>query len=108
MSNGMTFYVRHNRQPRSRAELRIAIKVGVCLDFFAATVPPLRPMTDCTALWIFRVSSVGSVMEKEEERGIAHMIEHLAFRASQSCPQEFELIKELESHGIKFGAHQNA
>ncbi|CAM9829822.1 unnamed protein product, partial [Choristocarpus tenellus] len=54
------------------------------------------------------VIKVGSTMEQEEERGIAHMIEHLAFRASQSCPQEFELIKELEAYGIKFGAHQNA
>ncbi|CAN0470149.1 unnamed protein product [Ectocarpus sp. 8 AP-2014] len=44
-------------------------------------------------------------METEQERGVAHLIEHLAFRASRTCPQEFDL---LESHGIKFGAHQNA
>ncbi|CAM9691194.1 unnamed protein product [Scytosiphon promiscuus] len=83
LSNGMEYYVRANRHPRERAELRIAIKVG-------------------------------SVMETEEERGVAHLIEHLAFRASRTCPQEFDLVKEaslitlLESHGIKFGAHQNA
>lgn len=27
LSNGMSYYVRANRQPRERAELRIAIKV---------------------------------------------------------------------------------
>ncbi|CAM9323358.1 unnamed protein product [Ectocarpus sp. 13 AM-2016] len=70
----MEYYVRANRHPRERAELRIVIKVG-------------------------------SVLETEQERGVAHLIEHLAFRASRTCPQEFDL---LESHGIKFGAHQNA
>lgn len=34
-------------------------------------------------------------MEEEEERGVAHMIEHLAFRASRTCPQEFDLVKEV-------------
>lgn len=34
-------------------------------------------------------------METEEERGVAHMIEHLAFRASRTCPQEFDLVKEV-------------
>ncbi|CAM9595638.1 unnamed protein product [Ascophyllum nodosum] len=51
---------------------------------------------------------VGSVMETDEEQGVAHMIEHLAFRASKTSPKEFDVVKELESHGIKFGAHQNA
>lgn len=36
-------------------------------------------------------------METEEERGVAHMIEHLAFRASRSCPQDFDLVKEVQS-----------
>lgn len=38
-------------------------------------------------------------MEWEEERGVAHMIEHLAFRASRTCPQEFDLVKEVSSSG---------
>ena len=42
---------------------------------------------------------VGSVMESEEERGVAHMIEHLAFRASRTCPQEFDLVKEVRMEG---------
>lgn len=34
-------------------------------------------------------------MESEEERGVAHMIEHLAFRASRTSPQEFDVVKEV-------------
>ncbi|CAM9657172.1 unnamed protein product [Chrysoparadoxa australica] len=54
------------------------------------------------------VIKTGSVQEAEHERGIAHLIEHLAFRATTSLSSEFQLVKELESHGIRFGAHQNA
>jgi len=49
---------------------------------------------------------VGSILEAEEERGIAHMIEHLAFRASKDSTENFQLVKKLESYGIAFGAHQ--
>ena len=49
----------------------------------------------------------GSVLEKEHERGIAHMIEHLGFRATANYP-DFLLIKFLESVGASFGACQNA
>lgn len=54
------------------------------------------------------VIKVGSLMETEEERGIAHMIEHLAFRSSKGMEGEFEVVKELELSGVRFGAHQNA
>ena len=37
------------------------------------------------------------MLETEEERGVAHLIEHLAFRASRTCPQEFDLVKEASS-----------
>lgn len=42
-------------------------------------------------------------MEREDERGIAHMVEHLAFRASRSCPEEFKIIKEvtLDQHSVR-------
>lgn len=49
------------------------------------------------------VVQVGSVMETEEERGVAHLIEHLAFRASKTCPQEFDLVKEASQ---KVGRHK--
>ena len=49
----------------------------------------------------------GSVDEEEAERGMAHMLEHLAFRATKNY-DKFELVKYLESIGAGFGACQNA
>lgn len=48
------------------------------------------------------------MLEADHERGIAHLIEHLAFRGSKEQEGVFEMIRELESYGVQFGAHQNA
>ena len=50
---------------------------------------------------------VGSVFENEEERGVAHVVEHLAFRATTSY-ETFQIVNFLESVGAAFGACQNA
>ena len=50
---------------------------------------------------------VGSIAETEEERGVAHLVEHLAFRATESN-DNFAIVKFLESIGAEFGACQNA
>eukprot|EP00898_Chlorokybus_atmophyticus_P001425 jgi/Chlat1/2283/Chrsp17S02583 len=50
---------------------------------------------------------VGSVAETEEERGVAHIVEHLAFSATESY-ENHDLVKFLESIGAEFGACQNA
>ncbi|XP_078431997.1 insulinase (Peptidase family M16) protein [Wolffia australiana] len=50
---------------------------------------------------------VGSVLEEEEERGVAHIVEHLAFSATKKYSNH-DLVKFLESIGAEFGACQNA
>ena len=50
---------------------------------------------------------VGSVQEEESQRGVAHMVEHLAFRATQSFDTH-ALIEFLESIGAAFGACAHA
>jgi predicted Zn-dependent peptidase len=50
---------------------------------------------------------VGSVAEEEDEQGVAHLVEHLAFRATKSFGN-FEIVRFLESIGAEFGACQNA
>lgn len=47
-------------------------------------------------------------MEEEDQRGVAHFVEHLAFRATANFSASFEVVKFLESVGVKFGACQNA
>ena len=53
------------------------------------------------------VVKVGSVVEREEERGIAHFVEHMAFNGSERFPGQ-NAISDLEAFGARFGAHVNA
>ena len=50
---------------------------------------------------------VGSTAEAEDERGLAHFIEHMAFNGTTNVP-EGEMIKILERLGLEFGADTNA
>ena len=48
-----------------------------------------------------------SVLEEEDERGVAHIVEHLAFSATKKYTNH-DIVKFLESVGAEFGACQNA
>ncbi|CAK9024059.1 unnamed protein product [Durusdinium trenchii] len=56
---------------------------------------------------LFLAVGFGSLVEEEEERGIAHIIEHLGFSATKAY-ENHAIVKFLESIGAPFGACQNA
>lgn len=49
----------------------------------------------------------GSLMEREDERGLAHFLEHMAFKGTQNMPAG-DLVQYLERLGMGFGADTNA
>ncbi|HHH19178.1 MAG TPA: insulinase family protein [Campylobacterales bacterium] len=49
----------------------------------------------------------GSLEEDDDQKGIAHFVEHMAFNGSKHFKKN-ELIQYLESTGVKFGTHLNA
>ena len=51
--------------------------------------------------------NAGSVLEMEEERGLAHFVEHMAFNGTARF-QKSELIDYLRSLGMRFGPEVNA
>jgi len=53
------------------------------------------------------VVNAGSVLETEEQRGIAHLLEHMAFNGTESFEKQ-ELVDYLESIGMAFGPSINA
>ncbi len=53
------------------------------------------------------VVNAGSIMEDEDQLGLAHFLEHMAFNGSIDFPK-LELINYLESIGMRFGADLNA
>jgi zinc protease len=76
LSNGLTYYIRHNEEPAGQAEFFIAQKVG-------------------------------SVLEEDSQRGLAHFLEHMAFNGMTRLPGK-TMINYLETIGVKFGANLNA
>ena len=53
------------------------------------------------------VVKAGSVLEDEDQLGLAHFTEHMAFNGSTNF-KKHELISYLQSIGLKFGADLNA
>ena len=50
---------------------------------------------------------VGSVLENDDQRGLAHFLEHMCFNGTTNFPGK-NLINWLESIGVKFGQNLNA
>src|ERR1043165_560134 len=76
LANGLQYYVRANRKPEKRAELRLVVKAG-------------------------------SVLEDDDQQGLAHFVEHMAFNGTAHFPKN-EIVKFIESLGMRFGADLNA
>lgn len=53
------------------------------------------------------VIEAGSMQETHDQEGLAHMLEHMAFRGSTHVP-DGEVIKTLERLGLRYGADTNA
>ncbi|MEZ4319423.1 MAG: insulinase family protein [Myxococcota bacterium] len=49
----------------------------------------------------------GSLLEDDDQLGVAHFLEHMAFNGTKSFPSN-DLIEYLESVGTQFGPHLNA
>ena len=76
LPNGLRYYIRANRQPQSRAELRLVVNAG-------------------------------SVLEDEDQRGLAHFVEHMSFNGTLHFPR-LDVVNFMQSLGMRFGAHVNA
>ena len=53
------------------------------------------------------VVNAGSILEREDQLGLAHFVEHMAFNGTQNFPHN-ELVSYLQSIGVGFGADLNA
>lgn len=76
LPNGLTYYIRHNEQPKGHCEFHIA-------------------------------QAVGAILEEDNQDGLAHFLEHMAFNGSKHFPGK-NLINYFESIGVNFGGGINA
>jgi zinc protease len=56
---------------------------------------------------IYLVNKAGSILEDEDQRGLAHFMEHMSFNGTAHFPHN-ELVNYLQKAGIRFGADINA
>lgn len=76
LPNGMRYYIRANKTPEKRAELRLVVNAG-------------------------------SILEDDDQQGMAHLVEHMAFNGTTHFPKN-EIVSFMESLGMRFGADVNA
>ncbi|MCX8020834.1 MAG: insulinase family protein [Chitinophagaceae bacterium] len=76
LANGLTYYIRKNKMPEKKLELRLVVNAG-------------------------------SVLENENQLGLAHFMEHMGFNGSKNFPKN-ELVDYLQKAGVEFGADLNA
>ncbi|MEJ7701124.1 MAG: pitrilysin family protein [Pyrinomonadaceae bacterium] len=53
------------------------------------------------------VVNAGSILEREDQQGLAHFLEHMAFNGTKNFKKN-ELVSYLQSIGVQFGADLNA
>lgn len=53
------------------------------------------------------VNKIGSLVETDEQRGLAHFTEHMAFKGTKNFPKN-SLVGVLQKMGVRFGADLNA
>ena len=75
LSNGLTYYIRPNKMPENKVELRLVINAG-------------------------------SINEDDDQLGLAHMAEHMAFNGTKNFKKN-ELISFLQDIGVGFGNDLN-
>lgn len=56
---------------------------------------------------IWLAVNAGSVLEDDDQRGLAHFVEHMGFNGTKRFPKA-ELVDFLEKSGVRFGADLNA
>lgn len=76
LPNGLRYYIRQNKKPEKRAELRLVVNAG-------------------------------SILETDDQLGLAHFVEHTAFNGTTHFAKN-DLVKYLQSIGVRFGADLNA
>jgi zinc protease len=76
LENGLTYFIKHNEEPKERASF-------------------------------YMIQNVGALLENDDQNGLAHFLEHMAFNGTE----HFEgkgILNFLEKNGVAFGSNINA
>ncbi len=76
LENGLTYYIRQNKKPEQKVELRLVVNAG-------------------------------AINEDDDQRGLAHMAEHMAFNGTTNFKKN-DIVSFLQDIGVGFGNDLNA
>ncbi len=76
LENGMTYFIRHNEEPKERVSF-------------------------------YMIQNVGALLENDNQNGLAHFLEHMAFNGTEHYPGK-GFLDYLEKNGVAFGRNINA
>ena len=76
LENGMTYFIRHNEEPKERVSF-------------------------------YMIQNVGALLENDNQNGLAHFLEHMAFNGTDHYPGK-GFLDYLEKNGVAFGRNINA
>jgi zinc protease len=76
LENGLTYYIRQNKKPEQKVELRLVVNAG-------------------------------SILEDDDQQGLAHMAEHMAFNGTTRFKKN-DIVSFLQNIGVGFGNDLNA
>jgi zinc protease len=76
LENGLTYFIRNNKKPEQRVELRLVVNTG-------------------------------SILEDDDQLGLAHMTEHMAFNGTKNFKKN-DIVSYLQEIGVGFGNDLNA
>ncbi len=82
-----------------------AVRYGTLSNGLTYYICPNQKPTGQAEFYI--VQRVGSILEEENQRGLAHFLEHMAFNGTKNFPGK-RLIEYLEENGVRFGTDINA
>lgn len=56
---------------------------------------------------LYLANKIGSIMENDDQLGLAHFMEHMGFNGTKNFPKN-DLVNYLQKTGVRFGADLNA
>ncbi|MDD7885098.1 pitrilysin family protein [Flavivirga sp. 57AJ16] len=81
------------------------IKKGVLPNGMTYYIKSTDVVKDAASYYI--IQNVGSILEDDDQRGLAHFLEHMAFNGTENFPGK-GILNTLQEHGAVFGKDINA
>ncbi|MFA6945733.1 MAG: insulinase family protein [Pedobacter sp.] len=82
-----------------------AIRIGKLPNGFTYYIR--RNIEPKNRVQLYLANKVGSIMENDDQRGLAHFMEHMGFNGTKNFPKN-DLVNYLQKAGVRFGADLNA